>query len=326
MIELYPLKFKSQFKEKIWGGDKIKSVLGKDFSPLPNCGESWEISGVEGNVSVVNGGELDGVALDKLINEYQGELVGNKVFRQYEVEFPLLVKFLDAREDLSIQVHPDDALAKKRYSARGKTEMWYIIQADKGAKLISGFNQPLDRDTYLKYFEEKRLQEILNTEQVKEDDVFFIPAGRVHTIGSGILLAEIQQTSDVTYRIYDFDREDKEGNKRELHTEKAVDAIDYKHYDEYKTKYENKFNEVISLVSNQYFTTNKLHCNRPVARDYKKLDSFVIYICIDGAATLSYGKQEMRIAKGETVLVPASIKEVKLAPSPECKLLESYID
>lgn len=326
MIDLYPLKFKPQFKEKIWGGNKIKTVLGKDFSPRPNCGESWEISGVNGNVSVVSGGELDGVELDKLINEYKGDLVGEKIFKQYEVEFPLLIKFLDANYDLSIQVHPDDKLAGERHNSLGKTEMWYIIQAEENATLISGFNQPLDREAYLKHFNEQRLEEILNKEKVKAGDVFFIPAGRVHTIGKGILLAEIQQSSDVTYRIYDFDRTDQDGNKRTLHTEQAIDAIDYQYEKEYKTLYVDKPNEAVNLVTSQYFTTNKLHYNQPFSRNYEDLDSFVIYICIEGGLELGYDRKAIEVNKGDSVLLPAKIKNVKFAPTPECKVLESFID
>src|SRR3972149_1007896 len=199
MSHLYPLKFKPIFKDKIWGGDKIKTLLNKDFSPLPNCGESWEISGVQDEISVVSNGFLIGNNLQELIEIYMGDLVGDQVYQKYGIEFPLLIKFIDAHDDLSIQVHPNDKLAMQRHNAYGKTEMWYIIDADRGAKLISGFNTEVTKDAYIKHLENNTLNLILNYEEVKAGDVFFMPAGRVHAIGKGILLTEIQQTSDITY-------------------------------------------------------------------------------------------------------------------------------
>jgi mannose-6-phosphate isomerase len=249
MSALYPLIFHTQYKDKIWGGQKIKTVLGKDYGDLPNCGETWEISGVKGNVSVVKNGSLAGKSLVELIQTYKEKLVGKKVFEKSGDEFPLLIKFIDANDDLSIQVHPDDALGMKRHNSLGKTEMWYVFEADKGAKLNSGFNQEMDKETYLKHLNDKSLEKILNYEEVKIGDVFFLPAGRVHYIGKGICLAEIQQTSDITYRIYDFDRRDDKGNLRELHTDLALDAIDYKHYVDYKTKYAPKTNEDPALCA-----------------------------------------------------------------------------
>lgn len=325
MAQLYPLKFKTIFKDKIWGGNKINTVLGKDFSPLPNCGETWEISGVKGNVSEVNGGALSGKTLTELIKEFKGELVGNKIYKKFGTDFPLLVKFIDANEDLSIQVHPDDKLAKERHNSFGKTEMWYIFQADEGTKLISGFNQDVDKETYLKHLNEKSLDEILNKEEVTAGDAFFIPAGRVHTIGKGCLLAEIQQTSDITYRIYDFDRTDAEGNKRELHTEEALDAIDYKHYDQYKTDYDKKENEIVKIASCQYFETNYFHFTETTERDYRKLDSFVLYVCFEGGFELDFGTGRLKVMKGDAVLVPANIKNVKVTPEPYYKMLEAYV-
>jgi len=326
MTSLYPLKFKTIFKDKIWGGEKIKTVLGKDFSPLPNCGETWEISGVKGNISEVAEGALAGKKLTKLIEEYKATLLGKQVFENSGMEFPLLVKFIDANADLSIQVHPDDALAKKRHNSLGKTEMWYIFKADDDTKLVSGFNREMDKETYVKHLEDKTLTEIMNYEDVVDDDVFFLPAGRVHTIGKGCLLAEIQQTSDITYRIYDFDRKDAQGNTRELHTEEALDAIDYKHYDEYKTIYDkSKTNAPVKLASCPYFETNVLKCNTSIARDYDNIDSFVIYVCFDGAFSIQYADGEVSVKKGEAVLLPASIKNVTLAPNGNFKILESYV-
>jgi mannose-6-phosphate isomerase len=325
MPELYPLKFETIFKEKIWGGQKIKTVLGKDFGDLKNCGETWEISGVKDEVSVVKDGPLTGRDLQSLVQEYKGRLVGQKTYAKYGDEFPLLVKFIDANDDLSVQVHPDDALAARRHDSFGKTEMWYIFQADDGAKLNSGFNRPLTREQYLDYFNQGKLMEILNIEEVHADDVYFLPAGRVHFIGKGCLLAEIQQSSDVTYRMYDFDRTDDDGKKRDLHTQESLDAIDFSYYDKYKTPYVDKINEIVPLVSCKYFTTNKLKYNQPLQRIHDQLDSFVIYVCMEGSLEMDFGAGTIGVQKGDAVLVPASINEITLNPKGEFKMLESYV-
>ena len=325
MIAPYPFKFQPILKEKIWGGHKIRTELNKDISPLENCGETWEISGVPGNISVVSEGPLTGTKLPDLIETYKGQLVGNRVYQKEKNDFPLLVKFIDAHQDLSIQVHPNDELAKERHQSLGKTEMWYIFQADPGSQLIAGFNQPLDRKKYLDHFEQGRLMEVLNQELVVSDDVFFVPAGRVHTIGKGILLAEIQQTSDVTYRIYDFDRVDKQGNSRELHTTEALDALDFHHYPEYKTPYDHAPNQTVALVNCQYFNVNRLFYEKETSRSYHHLDSFVIYVCVDGKLRIHWDGQHITMVKGEAVLVPAILKDLRLVPNPSFKILESYI-
>ena len=326
MEGLYPLKFTPIYKDKIWGGNKIRSVLNKDFGNLPNCGESWELSGVEGNVSVVSNGYLADNSLSELIEIYMGDLVGDQIFETYGTDFPLLIKFIDANDDLSIQVHPDDEMAGERHHSFGKTEMWYVLQADKGSKLQSGFNQAVDQEKYLEKLNKVELTEILNFEEVTAGDVFFIPAGRVHAIGKGILLAEIQQTSDITYRIYDYDRRDDLGNLRELHTELALDAIDYTIYPDYKTQYQPKINDSVELVSCEYFTTNLLEMNQPVEKDYNKLDSFVIFMCIDGEASIETESGNESVVKGETILIPASIENVRINPkSKSVKMLEVYI-
>jgi len=224
-----------------------------------------------------------------------------------------------------VQVHPDDALAMKRHGSFGKTEMWYIFQADADATLNSGFNRPLTKEQYLEYFNHGKLMDILNIEKVKADDVFFLPAGRVHYIGKGCLLAEIQQSSDVTYRIYDFDRKDDKGQTRELHTDQSIDAIDFTYKKETKTQYIDKVNEVVPLVSCPYFTTNKLHYNDVVSRDFRSLDSFVIYVCMSGELTMDYGSGSISLKTGEAILVPASIKKLNLKPMGWFKILESYI-
>src|SRR5260221_3761477 len=295
MSSLYPLKFKTIYKDKIWGGQKIKTYLHKDFGLLPNCGETWEISGVKSDVSIVADGELKGKSLAELLEKYQGELVGKEVYQHFGNTFPLLVKFIDANDDLSIQVHPNDELAKKRHNSFGKTEMWYVVEADPGATLIAGFNKELSEQEYLEKFNSGHLTDILNREDVKSGDVFFLPAGRVHTIGKGLLIAEIQQTSDITYRIYDFDRTDNRGNKRELHVEEALAAIDFKHYPGYKTKYQPEKDKPVKLVSCPYFTTNVLDFTKSTSKDYTGLDSFVIYVCVEGAFIVKYNNEDYPI-------------------------------
>jgi mannose-6-phosphate isomerase len=320
---LYPLTFETIFKDKIWGGQKIKTILGKDFSPLPNCGETWEVSDVEGNLSVVKEGSLQGKSLHELVEQYKGELVYNK----YGDRFPLLVKFIDANDDLSIQVHPDDQLAAERKSGFGKTEMWYIMQADEGAKLNSGFNREVTKEEYVKAVADNTIQDILNIEPAEPGDVFFLPAGRVHYIGKGLLLAEIQQTSDTTYRIYDFDRVDATtGQKRELHTDLAVDAINYQHYDHYKTQYDKKLNESVNAVTSDYFVTNVLNFNEEVEHDYTHIDSFVILICVAGALTIEApGGYNVSLTMGQCALIPASVNNVTLVPDGDMTVLETYV-
>jgi len=325
MSELYPLKFGPIFKEKIWGGQKIRTVLGKDFGHLDNCGESWEISGVDGNISLVSEGPLEGTRLTDLIIKYKDKLVGQSVFERFGSEFPLLIKFIDANEDLSIQVHPDDELASTRHNSFGKTEMWYILDADPEAELIAGFSQQLNKEAYLAYLESGRLMEILNSEIAKNDDVFFLPAGRIHTIGKGLLIAEIQQTSDVTYRIHDFDRTDKEGNKRELHNDLANDALDFNFYEEYKTSYSSNENEVNTVVHCPYFHTNILNCTEQMDRDYSPIDSFIVLIGLEGELIVTYENTSMSLTKGETILIPASINKVSMVPDKDFKILEVHV-
>ena len=326
MSSLYPLKFKTIYKDKIWGGQKIKTYLHKDFGALPNCGETWEISGVKSDVSVVDSGELAGRSLDELLETYKDELVGKKVYAHFGNIFPLLVKFIDANEDLSIQVHPNDELAKKRHNSFGKTDMWYVIEADPGSTLIAGFNQELNEHIYLEKFNSGHLTDILNKEDVKAGDVFFLPAGRVHTIGKGLLIAEIQQTSDITYRIYDFDRLDDKGNKRELHTEEALAAIDYKHYPEYKTTYQPKKEETVKLVSCPYFTTNLLDFTHSTSKDYSNLDSFAIHVCVEGEYMVKCDGASYPVKMGECILLPKTIDRVELETVSGFKILESFIE
>jgi mannose-6-phosphate isomerase len=326
MNKLYPLKFHPILKDKIWGGKKLNEILYKQKAGK-KCGESWEISTVNNNISVVSNGFLEGNNLEELIEIYMGDLVGDKVYEKFGLEFPLLIKFIDATDDLSIQVHPDDKVAMERHNSFGKTEMWYIIDAEPGSKLISGFNKEITREEYLDILKSGRLREVLNFEESKAGDVFFMPTGRIHAIGAGILLAEIQQTSDITYRIYDWDRKDKDGKSRELHTEEALDVIDFKRYNSYRTNYEKSINQTVKLEQCDYFTTNLMRFNHTVEKDFNLIDSFVIYMCTEGKLSiLSHENQGVELNKGETVLIPAELKNIILMPEIESKVLEVYIN
>ena len=324
-MKLYPLKFKPILKSIIWGGDEICKFKG--VTPeQKGIGESWEISSVEGNVSVVANGDLADMSLDKIIAEYKDQLVGKKNFETFGTTFPLLIKFIDARDNLSIQVHPDDKLAKKRHDSFGKTEMWYVINAATGAFLYSGFEKQMTPDSYVQSIEDNTFVDYLAKHDVKKGDVFFLPAGRVHAIGAGTFIAEIQQTSNITYRIYDYKRTDANGNERELHTELAKDAIDFKLYDSYQTSYSRKENQPVELESCRYFTTNLLELTKDLTRDYSNIDSFVAYICMGGACTIRDNKgNDLSVKQGETILIPADTESVQINPEGDVLLLETYV-
>jgi mannose-6-phosphate isomerase len=325
MNELYPLKFSPILKEKIWGGKKLKSLLNKKDAS-EKCGESWEISGYEDQVSIVSEGFLAGNELPELIEIYMGDLVGDKIFETFGIQFPLLIKFIDAADMLSIQVHPNDTMAMERHNSFGKTEMWYIVQSDEGSKLISGFQTQLGKIKYTKLLEAEQLESVLNYENVSPGDVFFMPAGRVHAIGPGILLAEIQQTSDLTYRIYDFNRKDDKGNLRQLHTEEALDAIDFMVHDSYKTSYPHIENKTVNAVDCPYFTTNVMNFNKPVEKDFILIDSFIIYMCTEGEGEILYAEGgSVSFVKGETILIPAVLKNLIITPARPSTMLEIYL-
>lgn len=322
---MYPLKFEPILKDKIWGGHKLQQLFGKEPNGLPNIGESWELSGYKTDPSVVANGKFSGKTLIELIEEYTSELLGEKVYKQFGENFPLLYKLIDANDDLSIQVHPNDEFAGKRHNSFGKTEMWYVLAAEEGACLIIGFNEDTEKESYVKAVESGDVENLLQKVPVKKGDVFFIPAGLVHAIGKGVLVAEIQQSSDVTYRIYDYKRTDDKGNERELHTEMAVDVIDYTASTNPKTNYEIVKNETRPLVSCEFFTTNILEFDTEIVKDYSMLDSFVSYMCLEGKLQLVSEGNLVEIHKGETVLIPASLKKLTLKPLESSKLLEVYI-
>ncbi|MFK7783046.1 type I phosphomannose isomerase catalytic subunit [Psychroserpens sp.] len=319
---LYPLKFEPILKDKIWGGNKLKTLLDKD-SNLSNVGESWEISDVDGDTSIVANGRLKGESLKSLLAKYQRFLVGNKNYKAFGDKFPLLIKFIDAKEDLSIQLHPNDELAAKRHNSFGKTEMWYVMQADDDANLIVGFNKKMTPDLYLKHLENKTLTQILNFDRVKTGDTYFIEVGRVHAIGAGVLLAEIQQTSDITYRVYDWDRVDDQGNERELHNDLAIDAFDFDMYDNFRVDYTKDKNTSNEMVNCPYFKTSFLHVTDSILKLNDK-DSFFIYMCVEGEALIVTEHASELIKKGETVLIPATIETYKIT-STNAKLLEVYV-
>lgn len=322
MNNLYPIKFQPIFKERIWGGNKLTSILNKDLKS--DCvGESWEISDVEGDTSVITNGSLEGTSLKKLQLEFGADLIGEKNYKVFKDKFPILIKFIDAKQDLSIQLHPNDELAAKRHNSFGKTEMWYVMQADDDAKLIVDFNQEMDKELYLHHLNNKTLPQVLNFDTVKAGDTYFIEVGRVHAIGAGVLLAEIQQTSDITYRVYDWDRVDAKGNSRELHNDLAIDAIDFDMPDNYKVTYCKKDNVSNKMVKCPYFTTNYLEVTKGIKKENTH-DSFIIYICVDGEATIETNNYSETILKGETVLLPAAIKKYSIN-SNKAKLLEVYV-
>ena len=318
-----PLKFKALLKQTIWGGDKIIPFKHLD-DHLDNVGESWEISGVPGNETVVADGEYAGKKLNELVIEQKDKLVGKANYERFGDEFPLLIKFIDARQDLSIQVHPTDEIAKRQGKERGKTEMWYIMDSDKDAKLYSGLKMQITPEQYKAMVEDDTITDALAQYEVKEDDCFFLPAGRIHAIGTGCFLAEIQQTSDVTYRIYDFKRKDKDGNYRQLHTKEAAECINYTVEDDYRTHYEHKKNEGVTLVECPYFTTAVYDLDEPMTLDYSELDSFVILIGLKGEGTITDNAgNTVTISAGESILVPATTGTLKVEGT--IKMLETYV-
>lgn len=323
---LYPLKFKPVFKDKIWGGRKIKEQLGVDYGSLPNCGEMWLLSGLWEEQSVVTNGDFAGDEINDLVETFMGDLVGEDVFDKYGEQFPLLIKVIDANDWLSVQVHPDDELAEKRELGNGKTEMWYVMQADPGAELVSGFNCEMNRMKYIRVMKDNAIESVLNHEPVAKGDVFYIPAGRVHALGPGIMVAEIQQTSDVTYRIYDWDRIDLAGMRRELHIPQSLDAIDFDPVENYKTPFAPQQNKTVQLIDSPYFTTSMLQLQGEMAKDYSELDSFVLLMPVEGKISLEWENGSVFVSIGEVVLIPNVIDKVIIKAQDPSKILEVYIN
>ena len=317
----YPIKFIPILKEKIWGGNKLTALLNK--ASKNKIGESWEISGVKDNVSIVSNGLLKGKSLKELITTFEGAILGHKVFKSFGNNFPLLFKFIDANKDLSVQLHPNDQLAKKQHNSFGKNEMWYILGIEEGAKLILGFSKQVDQEIYQKHLVENTLSEILQYKNVKKGDSFFIETGTVHAIGAGVVLAEIQQRSDITYRIYDYNRLGLDGNLRELHTDLAIDAINF----ESKTTeldYKDEINIPVRLCKSKYFYTNKLIISNSIHRDLSLIDSFIVYMFLEGEGTIKVNEYSETFKEGDTVLIPALIENIKII-SKSAIFLEIYI-
>ena len=320
---MQPIKFQTLLKQTLWGGDKIVTFKHLD-SQLENVGESWEISGVKDNETIVKEGPLKGKSLNEVVAELKDKLVGKENYQRFGDEFPLLIKFIDARQDLSIQVHPNDEIAHKQGKPRGKTEMWYLMESEPGAKLYCGLKKQITPDQYKEMVDNDTICDALAQYEVKEGDCFFLPAGRIHAIGPGCFLAEIQQTSDVTYRIYDYKRKDKNGNYRELHTKLAAESINYQVENDYRTHYVGRLNKGVSLVQCPYFCTAVYDLNEPMTLDYSELDSFVILIGLKGEGKIIDNEgNEVSIMAGDTLLIPATTET--LSVSGTVKFLETYI-
>lgn len=322
-MEAYPIKFTPILKEKIWGGEKLSEILNKK-SDSKNIGESWEISGVQDNISIASNGLYKGKSLNKLIKDHKSEFLGKENIATFGENFPLLIKFLDAKTNLSVQVHPDDEMASANHNSFGKTEMWYIMDSDKDAEIVLGLKNDKTDKAMLSNINASNVDSIFNTEKVKQGDSYFIPAGKIHAIGAGVLAAEIQQTSDITYRVYDWDRKDDKGQERELHTDLAQKATKV-FKSKGKSNYQIEENKTSNLVNCNFFTTNIFEIKDPQKRDYKNLDSFVIYMCVEGKAKITVNNHTEFISMGETILIPANSKDVTFN-SQGAKMLEVYID
>lgn len=325
-LSLYPFKFSPIYKNKIWGGSKINQLLGKSDAPLTHCGESWEISGLPDDLSQVINGFLAENTLDELIEVYMGDIVGEHVFENFGTNFPLLIKFIDAAENLSVQVHPDEEGAAQIPNAHAKTELWYVMDADPGAGLYVGFQSGVDKSLYLNNLKEGRINELLNFFPVKPGDVFLIPGGTVHAIGKGVLLAEIQQSSDTTFRIFDWNRPDQNGQLRSLHTDEAIKVLNFDEQPSPKIDYKQYEEGTNALVRSNYFNINFLHYNKPIEKIFVDIDSFIIYICVNGSALLVMdGQEKVNVQKGEVLMIPASCSEMLLIPEVAVSFLEVYL-
>ncbi len=320
---LYPLKFTPILKEMIWGGSKIPETLKMSIDSETKIGENYALSGLEKDLSVVSNGDLKGKNLVELIDQYKDQLIGEKIYSQFGSKFPLLLKYIDANDDLSIQVHPNDELAKVKHNSFGKTEMWYVISVEENAGLISGFSKKTSAEEFEELHKNKQIMSLMQRHDTNKGDAFFIPAGKVHSIGKGNLIAEIQQTSDITYRIYDFDRVDKFGNPRELHHELAMDSMNFSDDDSGKVDYSPITNQSVNVAECQYFTTNFIDVNGEISKNYTPIDSFVILMNVSGECTIKSGDYTTSLNMMETALIPACLNEISITGNAE--LLEVYI-
>lgn len=321
-MNLYPLKFNSILIDKIWGGVRLKEKLNRNSSSR-NIGESWDISTVNGHVSIVKNGYLAGLDLRAIITKYKDQIVGINNYNLYGNQFPLLIKFIDADDNLSVQVHPDNITAKRKHNSFGKTEMWYVINAENDASLISGFNKKISKDQFKQQISDGTLLQSLKEFPVKEGDIFFIPAGRVHAIGKGVMVAEVQQSSEITYRVYDFNRVDKNGNQRDLHIDDALESINFSDTNSGKIEY-NLNNNNKNVIKNDFFTIDILKITNEIECDYSTFDSFVILMAVQGDCEIIADNQQYSLTKGETMLIPAIIKKIKIT-SENTKLMQIHI-
>ena len=312
----YPIKFEPILQERIWGGEKLYKLFGKAPKTVP-VGESWEVSGIPNNISIVANGSLSGKTLQELLDTYKADFVGNKVYDRFGTKFPLLLKFIDAKSDLSVQLHPNDALGKQRHNSFGKEELWYIVKAEKDSRLMFGFNQALTKEAYLEHLKDKTLSEVLHYQKIQEGDVYHIPQGRVHAIGAGVVLVEIQQSSDITYRLYDWDRKDSNGNARELHTNLALDAIDFNIPHKFRTNYKIESNEYCPIVKSLNFKTGIIDLTTAFQSDSKDQDSFKVYMCVAGSGHFCTKTDTIPIKTGETIFIPAKLGKYVIQPKKE---------
>ena len=327
-MTLYPLLFEPNLHSVVWGGNQLRPYKGLEPSDEP-IGESWEVSAVPSSTSIISNGAYKGKDLISIINEQSEAILGKKVNEKYDGKLPLLVKFIDAKRDLSIQVHPNDEMAMREHGKMGKTEMWYVIKAEEGAHLYAGFKEEITPQEYLQRIADESITEVLADHQVKTGDVFYLPAGRVHAICGGILLAEVQQSSDVTYRIYDYNRLGLDGKPRELHTELAAKALDYHVEEEYRTAYSESPNKAIQIIDTPYFDVRVLEISKSFHRNMKKYDSFIITMCIEGDCKIHVRStgEETLLKQGNSTLIPAAIADYDIIPQQgTTRILDAFID
>ena len=327
-MTLYPLLFEPNLHSVVWGGNQLRPYKGLEPSDEP-IGESWEVSAVPSSTSIISNGAYKGKDLISVINEQSEAILGKTVNEKYDGKLPLLVKFIDAKRDLSIQVHPNDEMAMREHGKMGKTEMWYVIKADEGAHLYAGFKEEITPQEYQQRIADGSITEVLADHQVKTGDVFYLPAGRVHAICGGILLAEVQQSSDVTYRIYDYNRPGMDGKPRELHTELAAKALDYHVEEEYRTAYSESPNKAIQIIDTPYFDVRVLEISKSFHRNMKKYDSFIITMCIEGDCKIHVRStgEETLLKQGNSTLIPAAIADYDIIPQQgTTRILDAFID
>ena len=323
---IYPLKFLPLFKQRVWGGNKIATELGVDYSPLPSCGELWCLSGLREQETVVANGFLAEAVLEEVIEMYTDELLGEENYAEFGTDFPLLLKIIDANDNLSVQVHPDDDYAERNGLGNGKNEMWYVLQADKDAQLFNGWNKNMTKTEVINRVRENNLIEVLNCERVERGDLFYIPAGLVHSLGKGCMVAEVQQSSDTTYRLYDWGRVDENGKSRTLHMEEALQVLDLKGQNRSgKVHYHYNPDKTNNMLTTPFFTVNHIHCFQGLKKDYSALDSFVIYFCVGGGGFIETESGRIPMRAGEAMLIPAVCQATFIQPQPNMEILEIFI-